>query len=135
MMLKSRLQPAAGLQPVGRRLQAASSQDPILSTEPASAGDARRYYVASERAKDFALIFPTAQFEVAPPDLPANTTSRDDAIHAMVAGWMMHSGPITAAALAYRLGVSTSDIEKALLRSGSCRHNPARKLYRPRHRR
>jgi ATP-dependent Lhr-like helicase len=34
----------------------------------------------------------------------------------MVAGWMMHSGPITAAALGYRLGVSTSDIEKALLR-------------------
>ncbi len=81
-----------------------------------SAGDTRRYLVASERAKDFALIFPNAAFEVAPPDLPANTTSRDDAIHAMVAGWMMHSGPITAAALGYRLGVPTNDMEKALLR-------------------
>jgi ATP-dependent Lhr-like helicase len=93
-----------------------ASGESIPLSEPPSAGDTRRYYVASERAKDFALIFPTAQFEVAPPDLPANTTSRDDAIHAMVAGWMMHSGPITAAALGYRLGVSTSDIEKSLLR-------------------
>src|SRR5271166_5397013 len=32
----------------------------------------RRYVVASERAKDFALIFPEARFEVAPPELPAN---------------------------------------------------------------
>ncbi len=92
-----------------------ASANPINS-EPASAGDTRRYLVASERAKDFALIFPGAEFEVAPPDLPANTTSRDDAIHAMVAGWMMHSGPITAAALGYRLGVPASDIEKSLLR-------------------
>jgi len=84
--------------------------------EPASAGDTRRYYVASERAKDFALIFPQAEFEIAPPDLPANAASRDDALLAMTSGWMIHSGPITAAALAYRLGVPAGDIEKALLR-------------------
>ncbi len=30
----------------------------------------RRYIVASERAKDFALIFPEAKFEVVPPELP-----------------------------------------------------------------
>ena len=30
------------------------------------------YYVASERAADFALIFPEAKFEIAPPELPAN---------------------------------------------------------------
>jgi ATP-dependent helicase Lhr and Lhr-like helicase len=76
----------------------------------------RRYLVASERAKDFALIFPDARFEVAPPDLPSNTTSRDDAVLAMVNGWMMHSGPITANALAYGVGLTTSDVEKALLR-------------------
>ncbi len=90
--------------------------EPTNDSEPASAGGIRRYLVASERAKDFALIFPNAHFEIAPPDLRANTESRDDAIHAMVGGWMMHSGPITAAALAYRLGVPTNDIEKALLR-------------------
>jgi ATP-dependent Lhr-like helicase len=76
----------------------------------------REYLVASERAKDFALIFPEVQFEIVPPDLPANTDSREDAVLAMVTGWMMHSGPITAAALGYRLGVPTTEIEKALLR-------------------
>ena len=76
----------------------------------------RRYFVASERAKDFLLIFSEAQFEVAPPELPANVASREDAVLAMVTGWMMHSGPVTAAALGYWLGLPTSDAEKALLR-------------------
>jgi ATP-dependent Lhr-like helicase len=95
-----------------RRASEASTPTP----EPASAGATRRYYVASERAKDFSLIFPQAEFEIAPPDLPAKAASRDDALLAMTSGWMIHSGPITAAALAYRLGLTESDIEKALLR-------------------
>jgi len=76
----------------------------------------RRYIVASERAKDFAFIFPEARFEVAPPELPANATSRDDALLAMVTGWMMHCGPVTSEALGYWLGLLTADVEKALLR-------------------
>ncbi len=76
----------------------------------------RRYYLASERAKDFALIFPEAQFEVTPPELPSSTASREDALLAMVTGWMMHCGPVTAAALAYWLGLSAAEIEQALLR-------------------
>ncbi len=100
----------------GRGAPSGAPVEGTLSNEPASAGATRRYYVASERAKDFALIFPEAEFEVAPPDLPANAASRDDAILAMTSGWMMHSGPITAAALSYRLGVAILDIEKALLR-------------------
>ena len=74
------------------------------------------YLVASERAKDFALIFPDAQFETAPPDLPSSTTNRDDAILAMISGWMMHAGPVTSNALAYWLGLTTADVDKALLR-------------------
>ncbi len=35
----------------------------------------------------------------------------------LVTGWMMHCGPITAAALAYWLGIPRRDIEQALLRS------------------
>ncbi len=76
----------------------------------------RRYLVASERAKDFLLIFPDAQFEIVPPDLPSNTASRDEAVLAMITGWMMHAGPITSGALAYWLRLSASDVEKALLR-------------------
>ncbi len=94
----------------------ASSQPVLPDDEPTAAGVTRRYYVASERAKDFALVFPDAQFEVAPPDLPSNTASREDALLAMTSGWMMHSGPVTAGALGYRLGVPVGDIEKALLR-------------------
>jgi len=95
------------------------SSQPLSSSEPASAGgtnETRRYLVASERAKEFALIFPDAQFDVAPPELPSATTSRDDAMLAMVTGWMMHTGPITSSALAYWLGLSATDVEKAMLR-------------------
>ncbi len=76
----------------------------------------RHYYVASERAKDFALIFPEAKFEVTPPELPSNAASREDALLAMVTGWMMHCGPVTAGALAYWLGLSAAEAEQALLR-------------------
>jgi len=76
----------------------------------------RSYIVASERAKDFALIFPEAKFEVAPPELPPIAASRDDALLAMVTGWMMHCGPVTSQALACRLGLPSADVEKALLR-------------------
>ena len=78
--------------------------------------EGRCYIVASERAKDFALIFPEAQFEVTPPELPSNTPSRDDAVLAMVTGWMMHCGPVTSSALSYWLGLPMADVEKALLR-------------------
>jgi ATP-dependent Lhr-like helicase len=83
---------------------------------PASARNTRRYLVASERAKDFLLIFPEARFEVTPPELPSHTASRDDAVLAIVTGWMMHCGPVTSAALAYWLGLPVSDVEQALLR-------------------
>ncbi len=99
--------PTEGLSPSGETCCSAGDDAKI---------EERTYLVASERAKDFALIFPDAEFEVAPPDLPSTIVTRDDAIHSTVSGWMMHSGPITAAALGYRLGIPTNDIEKALLR-------------------
>jgi len=79
-------------------------------------GSPRHYLVASERAKEFLLIFPDAQFETAPPDLPSSTPNRDDAILAMISGWMMHTGPVTARALAYWLGLNLAEVDKALLR-------------------
>jgi len=88
----------------------------VPADEQADASHYRAYLVASERAKDFALIFPEAQFEVAPPELPSTIASRDDAVLAMITGWMMYCGPITANALAYWLGLSPADVEKALLR-------------------
>jgi ATP-dependent Lhr-like helicase len=76
----------------------------------------QRYYVASERAADFALIFPGAQFEVAPPEIASRSASRDDALLSMINGWMMHCGPTSSAALAHLLGLKAADVEQALLR-------------------
>jgi len=81
----------------------------------AIAGD-RRYIVASERAREFALIYPDAKFEVTPPELPSTAESRDDALLAMIKGWMMHSGPTSAAALGFLLGIPPADVARALLR-------------------
>ena len=81
----------------------------------ATSGD-RRYIVASERAKEFALIYPDARFEVTPPELPSSTESRDDALLGMIRGWMMHSGPTSATALGFLLGIPAGDVTQALLR-------------------
>jgi ATP-dependent Lhr-like helicase len=81
----------------------------------ARSGD-RNYWIATERAKAFAAIFPDAVFENAPADIPRSVLSPDDAILAVVTGWMGHIGPITAPALADLLGVPAAEIEKALLR-------------------
>ena len=42
--------------------------------------------------------------------------SRDDALLALVTGWMSHIGPTSASQLGDLLGLSSSDVEKALLR-------------------
>ena len=75
-----------------------------------------RYWIATERAKTFAAIFTEAVFDAAPTDIPQPAFSSDDAILAMVTGWMGHTGPVTAQSLAGLLGVPAPEIEKALLR-------------------
>jgi len=74
------------------------------------------YWIATERAKAFAAVFPNAVFETVPTDIPQSVPSSDDAILAMVTGWMGHLGPVTAPALGELLGVSGLEIEKSLLR-------------------
>ncbi|HEX3742124.1 MAG TPA: helicase-related protein, partial [Terriglobales bacterium] len=81
----------------------------------ARSGD-RTYWIATERAKAFSSIFPDSIFDSAPADIQQSVLSSDDAILAMVTGWMGHIGPVTAQALASLLGVPAPEIEKALLR-------------------
>ncbi len=100
----------------GWRVVRAAVSHPVPKGGEQGWGAHRRYLVASERAKDFALIFPEVTFDVVPPELASVTASRDDALLAMVTGWMMHCGPITSGALGYWLGLPASEIEKALLR-------------------
>lgn len=74
------------------------------------------YWVAAERARGFAQVFPSTRLETAFPQLESSPPSREDALLAMVTGWMGHAGPVTSNQLAAVLGLSSSDIGKALLR-------------------
>jgi ATP-dependent helicase Lhr and Lhr-like helicase len=74
------------------------------------------YWVAAERAKSFAAIFPDAEFEIAVADVEAGAPSKDDAIFALVTGWMQHSGPLTSSQFGNALGIPANEIDKSLLR-------------------
>jgi ATP-dependent Lhr-like helicase len=74
------------------------------------------YWVAAERAKSFAAIFPDAQFDTAVADVEAATPSKDDAIFNLITGWMQNSGPVTSNQLGNALGIAPNEIDKSLLR-------------------
>jgi ATP-dependent helicase Lhr and Lhr-like helicase len=78
--------------------------------------DGISYWVAAERAKTFILLFPDARFDRPLPEVESTNPSRDDALLALVTGWMSHLGPVTAEQLGRTVGVPTSEIDKALLR-------------------
>jgi ATP-dependent helicase Lhr and Lhr-like helicase len=78
--------------------------------------EGRQYWVAAERGRSFAALFPRVQFVQALADVETGQVSRDDALLTLVTGWMSHVGPVTAAQLGAELGLAASDIEIALLR-------------------
>jgi len=78
--------------------------------------DGRHYWVAAERAKMFSLLFRDASFDRAPVEIESKAPSWDDALLALVTGWMTHLGPTTAEQMGSMLGLSPSEVEKALLR-------------------
>jgi ATP-dependent Lhr-like helicase len=78
----------------------------------------RIYWVAAEKVRPFAQIFPAAEFESSIADISEFKTAaptRDDALLAIVTGWMQHSGPVTASGLSGLLGLPGSEIEKVFL--------------------
>ena len=75
-----------------------------------------QYWVAAERAKAFLLLFTDSTFDTPPADIPQPDLSPDDALLAMVTGWMSHIGPTTRTGLGELLDLSPSEVEKALLR-------------------
>jgi ATP-dependent helicase Lhr and Lhr-like helicase len=76
----------------------------------------RRYWVAAERVRTLLSLFPDARFESSLADVESEETSRDEALLTTVTGWMSHIGPTTASQLAETLGLTSSDVEQALLR-------------------
>ncbi len=78
--------------------------------------DGQRYWVAAERARSFAALYPSAQFVQALADVETAQVSREDALLTLVTGWMSHLGPVTALQLGEELGLPAADISNALLR-------------------
>ena len=76
----------------------------------------RTYCVCAERAAMFRQIFGAASFAEPLPEIGSAAGSQEDAVLAMVTGWMSHAGPTTAAELGEILGIPSSEIDKALLR-------------------
>jgi ATP-dependent Lhr-like helicase len=81
-----------------------------------ASADGRRFWVAAERARSFAALFPAAVFEQILAEVESSSTTRDDALLTLVTGWMSHLGPTTASELGNISGLAASDIDKALLR-------------------
>lgn len=77
----------------------------------------RRFWFSAERARTFNMIYPDAQCEASLRDVEKSPPAdRETAITNLVKGWMLHSGPITAADLAGKASLSERDVDLALLR-------------------
>jgi ATP-dependent helicase Lhr and Lhr-like helicase len=76
----------------------------------------RWFWVSAEKANAFRAIYGDAQLEEQLPQIEGEAPSADDALKAMVTGWLTHLGPTTAATLASTLGLPVAEIEKTLLR-------------------
>ncbi len=74
------------------------------------------YWVAAERVRTFSVLFPAARFDLPITEIGTTLPSPDDALLALVTGWMSHIGPTTASQLGELLGLPGAQIEKALLR-------------------
>jgi len=68
------------------------------------------------RDRTFLAAYPSATFQSPLPDIENAAPSTDDARLAVVTGWLMHSGPVTASRLAETLRLPASAVEQALLR-------------------
>jgi ATP-dependent Lhr-like helicase len=77
---------------------------------------AHSYWLAAEKAKTFAAIFPEASIDSQPPEIEAQQPSRDDALFTCITGWLAHLGPVTISGLADFLGLAAADVEKVMPR-------------------
>jgi ATP-dependent helicase Lhr and Lhr-like helicase len=80
--------------------------------------EARGYWVAAERVKTFAALFPSAVFESMLPEIGA-AVSGDEASLSALTGWMAHIGPSNERELALLLGIPESRAHSTLLRMES----------------
>jgi ATP-dependent Lhr-like helicase len=95
-----------------------AAQRATIATWADATGVSRRAYVAAERLHLARVILPTMQVdpEITEPTLRSGRVDQpaDEAIRTVVHGWVQCLGPATAATLARRIGLPTSDVEIAL---------------------
>jgi len=78
--------------------------------------DGRYLWVAAEKLTSFRTLYPDSVLEPAIESAEREQLNADDARLAMVTGWMMHAGPVTAEQLASALHQPLNEIDIALLR-------------------
>jgi ATP-dependent Lhr-like helicase len=78
--------------------------------------ESETYWVAAERMPMFAQVFPSAEFDLPLSKLEPPAHSREEALLALVTGWIAHSGPVIANHLGAVLALPVPDMEKTLLR-------------------
>ena len=76
----------------------------------------RTCWITAEGTKLAASIFPEITFDSSIAAIEQPETSREDALFALISGWLQHSGPVYASALARLLGLPESEISNVLLR-------------------
>ena len=77
----------------------------------------RRFWVAGEKAKDFASIYVDASFFPEPPEISRLSPSTPEAVlDRALLGWMQHLGPVSSRELSDLLSVNTPAMDASLLR-------------------
>jgi ATP-dependent Lhr-like helicase len=105
--------------PIGTPAERWSSYfDSLLAQQRATRAswEGKSYWVSAERIATFKLLYPHAQLQTEIPAVERSLPSSDDALLALVTGWMMHLGPTTSTQLGKYIGFPGSEIEKAMLR-------------------
>jgi len=77
----------------------------------------QRYWVASERAREFVRLFEDATFDPQPPVMARDEEEhRDKSMDRALLGWLQHTGPMTSEEFSLALGLPLNEIEHAMLR-------------------
>ncbi len=76
----------------------------------------RSYWVTAEKTNALAEIFPEARFANPLAQVESDAIGRDEALRALVNGWLEHAGPVHASSLSRLLGIPLEQVEGTLLR-------------------
>ena len=76
----------------------------------------RVYWLAAETSAAFAMLFPAAQFGSQSESVTERQISREETVATCITGWISHAGVVTSPGLSEVLGLSASDVHKAMLR-------------------